>query len=76
VYDGRGYRLLAVKEQLDQRAPVQAPSTHYLLQDRTQKTLLTIKRAEGLQARLHRALPLPLLIVVLIQTVDQELLAI
>jgi hypothetical protein len=67
---------LAVKEQPGQRAAVQASSTRWILQDQTQEPLLTIKGVEGLPAKLRRALPLPLLIVVLIQTMDQELLGI
>jgi signal transduction histidine kinase len=71
VYDGRGYQLLPVKEQPGQRAPAQPPSTRYVLQACAQEPLLTIEQSEGLQAKLHRALPLPLLLVVLIQTIDQ-----
>jgi hypothetical protein len=72
VYDGRGYRLLPVKEQPGQRVLVQPAVARYVLQDRAQEPLLTIEQGEELQAKLHRALPLPLLVIVLMQIVDQE----
>jgi hypothetical protein len=44
----------------------------YILRDRTQETLLTVEQGSLLKVRLCRALPLPLLIAVLVQTIDQE----
>jgi hypothetical protein len=87
VYDGRGYRLFPAKGQtsqrtLDQRASDQRISTtrgasqcvpaRYVLQDQTQENLLTVEPGTPLRAKLDRALPLPLLVAVLMQTIDQE----
>jgi len=77
VYDGRGYRLLPTKDQvgqrqLGQRAPDQPASARYILQDRAQETLLTVEQGRLAQAELRRAMPLPLLAMVLMETIDQE----
>jgi signal transduction histidine kinase len=81
VYDGRGYRLLPTKgqagqRQLGQRAQDHTASTRYILQDRDRETLLTVEQGAYLRAELCRSLPLPLLIAVLMQTIDQEPLSI
>jgi hypothetical protein len=77
IYDDRGYRLLPTKDQPGQgraggRAHDARRPARYMLLDRDQETLLTIEQGELFQARLCRALPLPLLIAALVQTIDQE----
>jgi hypothetical protein len=82
VYDGRGYRLLPAKDRPAQHGPghhvpgQRMPSlrvlTRYILQDRAQETLLTVEQGPFIRAELSRALPLPLLVSALMQTIDQE----
>jgi signal transduction histidine kinase len=77
VYDSRGYSLLPAKGQvgqrpLGQRTSDQPTSARYTLQDRDQEALLTVEQGTHVQADLFRALPLPLLVTVLVQTIDQE----
>jgi hypothetical protein len=71
VYDGRGYRLLPAKRTLEQ-SRLERPGWSYALQDRDQETLLYITEGVSLQAEVCRTLPLPLLVAVLMQTIDQE----
>jgi hypothetical protein len=72
VYDGRGYRLLPSKDQPGPRASSQQIQARYILRDRAQEPLLTVVQGSLLRVELCRALPLPLLIAVLVQTIDQE----
>lgn len=62
VYDGRGYRLSA-----DETAP-----TRYLLMDQVGDVVLTVDVGGALRVTLHRALPLPLLIMVVGRVVDER----
>jgi hypothetical protein len=61
VYDGRGYRLSYVK----------GKPGGYLLVDETNDTLLTAKGSDPEQFELHRALPLPLLVMVTMRIADE-----
>jgi signal transduction histidine kinase len=70
IYDGRGYRLLPTKRHLD--LPDADQTGGYRLQDREGETLLHIHEDSSLKVTLYRALPLPLLVAVLIQTISQE----
>jgi len=57
VYDGRGYRLSQVKG---------CPG-HHVLTDEAGDELLSVESDEPTQIKLHRALPLPLLVMVAVQ---------
>jgi signal transduction histidine kinase len=81
VYDGRGYRVLSAKRTPGPRTlgdhtlaqhRTEKPAGSYILQDRDQETLLYITEGVSLQAELCRALPLPLLVAVLMQSIHQE----
>ena len=82
IYDDRGYRLLPARRPFDphqpgqrcpeQRPPLQADGRGYILQDRDQEDLIQIAEGTPLQAKLCRTLPLPLLVAVLMQTINQE----
>jgi signal transduction histidine kinase len=61
VYDGRGYRLSAIKDHPD----------HYVLADEAGEELLTIKGGAVPQIELERALPLPLLVMVAMRIVHE-----
>jgi NarL family two-component system sensor histidine kinase LiaS len=61
VYDGRGYRLSYVKGQ---------PSG-YVLTDEVNDTLLTAAGSDPDQFELHRALPLPLVVMVTMRIADE-----
>ena len=82
VYDGRGYRLLPARRPFDPHSPGQCRSEQrrppgaggggYVLQDRDQEDLIHIAEGAPLQATLCRTLPLPLLVAVLMQTINQD----
>ena len=61
IYDGRGYRLAAVK----------GHPGDYVLADEAGDELLTAEGGESRQIVLHRAVPLPLLVMVTMRIVDQ-----
>jgi hypothetical protein len=52
--------------------PDRDKQVRYILQDRSQETLLTVEHGPSIRAELSRALPLPLLVAVLMQAIDQE----
>ncbi len=61
VYDGRGYRLSALK----------GSPGHHVLADETGEELLTVESGAVLHIELQRALPLPLLVMVAMRIVDE-----
>ena len=61
VYDGRGYRLSYVKD---------VPGG-YALMDEENDTLLTAEGSDPDRFKLHRALPLPLLVMVTMRIADE-----
>jgi len=63
IYDGRGYRLAYVKDK-------HLPNTHVLV-DEAGDELLLIEGGKPPRVQLHRALPLPLLVMVAMRFVDE-----
>jgi hypothetical protein len=61
IYDARGYRVSQV---------VDRPG-NYALTDREGQELLSVERDTLCQIKLYRALPLPLLVMVVMQTINE-----
>jgi hypothetical protein len=70
VYDGHGYQIVPDRSPADEGE--MGRSANYLLQDQDGETLLRLTEHGGLQAQICRALPLPLLATVLMQTLVHE----